>query len=467
MNNLTAKTSIAMVMIISICLLADPPRTLTYQGKLTDAGGVAESGSHTIVFKIWKDETSTASADSLWAEQLAVMVTNGLFDVILGETTPIDLPFDEQYWIELKVGTETLAPREKLATVPYAHRAVYAEIAEYEIGDGGIPSDAYIAFPSSSSLTGWTYTEQNDGSIAFGDIVGDTWTSKELMSDVRSSGAAASVNGKVYVIGGSNSGELSLNEEYDPVTDSWTTKSPMPTAREGLVAVAVDDKIYAMGGYNAGGYSNKNEVYDPVTDSWMTKTDLPHATIYPGASDANEKIYVIGGRDGSGILAYNQEYDPDSDTWSLKASLGSGRERVGAAAASVDNKVYLIGGMITYPDSDPVDYNDEYDPATDTWTVKSSMPTSRGFLVAVAVDNSIYAITGSGSTGRLATNEQYLTVSDNWATKQNFVWGFDCGMAAEANGRIYFAGGYAEFLGNRQGSYEYCPSLDFFWFQKD
>lgn len=127
MRNQRMKFIPIIELIIAIALIAAPPRTLTYQGKLTDDSGVAITGSRTITFKIWKDETSTASADSLWAEELSVPVTNGLFDVTLGESTPIDISFDEQYWIELTVGTETLTAREKLATVPYAHRAVYVD----------------------------------------------------------------------------------------------------------------------------------------------------------------------------------------------------------------------------------------------------------------------------------------------------------------------------------------------------
>ena len=77
---------------------------------------------------------------ALWSETHASLaVTNGLFDVLLGESTPIALDFDEQYWIELVVGGETLNPREKVAAVSYAHRAVYADTAEFLVG-GGLPS---------------------------------------------------------------------------------------------------------------------------------------------------------------------------------------------------------------------------------------------------------------------------------------------------------------------------------------
>ncbi len=118
-------------------VLADVPRTMNYQGKLTDPSGVAVSGPVDITFRIY----DVASGGShLWTETHAgVTVTNGLFDVILGESTPIALDFDEPYWIELEIGGEILAPREKLTAVSYAHRAVYADTAEFVVG-GGLPS---------------------------------------------------------------------------------------------------------------------------------------------------------------------------------------------------------------------------------------------------------------------------------------------------------------------------------------
>jgi hypothetical protein len=111
---------------------------MNYQGKLTDAVGVAITGDHAIEFRIYDSETGGVL---LWSEEhLAVTLTNGLFDIILGETTAMNLPFDEQYWIEIEIDGETLTPREKFASVAYAHRAVYADTAEYVTG-GGVADD--------------------------------------------------------------------------------------------------------------------------------------------------------------------------------------------------------------------------------------------------------------------------------------------------------------------------------------
>lgn len=78
-----------------LSLSAQVPRTVNYQGKLTNTGGVAISGPVGITFNIYDAETG---GTMLWSEAHAsVTVTNGLFDVILGESSAMDMDFDEQY----------------------------------------------------------------------------------------------------------------------------------------------------------------------------------------------------------------------------------------------------------------------------------------------------------------------------------------------------------------------------------
>lgn len=40
-------------------------------------------------------------------------------------------------------------------------------------------------------------------------------------------------------------------EEYDPATDTWTPKAPMPTVRRNLAAATANGKVYAIGGTDA------------------------------------------------------------------------------------------------------------------------------------------------------------------------------------------------------------------------
>ncbi|HEX3044417.1 MAG TPA: galactose oxidase, partial [Bacillota bacterium] len=52
-------------------------------------------------------------------------------------------------------------------------------------------------------------------------------------------------------------------EEYNPATDTWTTKTPMSAAKSGCAAVVVDGKVYVIGGTNSGGYLSSVEQLTP------------------------------------------------------------------------------------------------------------------------------------------------------------------------------------------------------------
>ena len=119
----------------------------------------------------------------------------------------------------------------------------------------------------------------------------DTWTAKSEMPTARQGLSTSVVNGKIYAIWGgvSPSSEyssvetFSTMEEYDPETDTWTTKSPMPTSRGFHSTNVVDGKIYVIGGSQAASPDRSHvrtvEVYDPATDTWTQKGDTPRGIV--------------------------------------------------------------------------------------------------------------------------------------------------------------------------------------------
>jgi len=75
------------------------------------------------------------------------------------------------------------------------------------------------------------------------------WIRKADMPTPRFGSSIAEVDGKLFVIGGSQSnGRLATVEVYDPSTDSWTPRAAMPTARKNTAAAVVNGIIYAFGG---------------------------------------------------------------------------------------------------------------------------------------------------------------------------------------------------------------------------
>jgi hypothetical protein len=95
------------------------PQAISYQGILKEADGTpVPDGIHMLVFSLYD---TGAGGSPLWSETKLVQTTDGVFNVILGSMTALDLPFDTQYWLAVSVSGEAeMSPRIKLTSAPYA-----------------------------------------------------------------------------------------------------------------------------------------------------------------------------------------------------------------------------------------------------------------------------------------------------------------------------------------------------------
>jgi hypothetical protein len=112
-----------MALLASLPATAAPPKTLSYQGVLTNNAAVPVNGTPSMLFSLY-DVASGGTA--LWTEtQPSVGVANGLFNVTLGSVTSIPLAFDVPYFLGVKVDTDAeMIPRQPLAASAYAFTAL-------------------------------------------------------------------------------------------------------------------------------------------------------------------------------------------------------------------------------------------------------------------------------------------------------------------------------------------------------
>jgi microcystin-dependent protein len=97
------------------------PHLINYQGRLTDISGQPLEGTYSLTFRIYDAETA---GNLLWEEvQPAVVVQKGIFNVLLGSVTNLNLVFDKAYFLEIKVGSEVMSPRQRMASCAYAMRS--------------------------------------------------------------------------------------------------------------------------------------------------------------------------------------------------------------------------------------------------------------------------------------------------------------------------------------------------------
>jgi N-acetylneuraminic acid mutarotase len=220
------------------------------------------------------------------------------------------------------------------------------------------------------------------------DPVMDSWTSRPPMNIARSSLAVVTAGGRLYAIGGLSGSALATLEEYDPVSMARTTKTPMPTPRFWFFAAEVGGKIYAIGGYNGSDLATV-ERYDPLTDSWSARAPLPAPKRWAPCGVLDGKIYVVGG----GTTTSVERYDPATDTWESRASFNHLRD--GHVVVSLHDRLFTLSGYDTSTGYSFVRSVEEYDPLLDTWTVRPSlMPTGREAPAAAAVDGKVFVIGG-------------------------------------------------------------------------
>lgn len=124
------------IIILSIFLVlssasAQIPRTLSYQGVLTDNVGQPKPDKD-YAFKPCLYE-SGAGGSPIWCEEKTLPVKNGLFATILGGQTPFgpNVKFDRPYWLGIQTGTEPeLTLRIALTSVGYSMSSLRADTAD-------------------------------------------------------------------------------------------------------------------------------------------------------------------------------------------------------------------------------------------------------------------------------------------------------------------------------------------------
>jgi N-acetylneuraminic acid mutarotase len=171
-------------------------------------------------------------------------------------------------------------------------------------------------------------------------------------------------------------------------------------------------------------------------------------------------IYAIGGWDRGADFSVVEAYDPATDRWTRKTSLPTPRSL--SVIAVVDGTIYVIGGS---PGIKVTSAVEAYNPAADKWTRKADMPTARFELAACVIDGRIYVSGGGtrfgGDHGCVATVEVYDPATDTWAQASDMPRTRVGHSASVVDGKMYIIGG-VDFEGHELPSTVdvYDPATD-------
>ena len=204
--------------------------------------------------------------------------------------------------------------------------------------------------------------------------------------------AAASANGRVYVVGGYGGDRLPLRTVFVLERGAWRALARLPDgarrggggdrrwqalrrrrhrrahgrsrawrsrsrsarrAGRGSPARARGStsppprsggRVYAIGGRAAGIDTNKTdfEVYDAAAKRWRRLAPLPGARGGTGAAALGGRIVSVGGEEPAGTIRSVYAYDVATRRWSRLPDLPTPRHGLGVVA--VNDRIWVVGG---------------------------------------------------------------------------------------------------------------------------
>jgi N-acetylneuraminic acid mutarotase len=167
-------------------------------------------------------------------------------------------------------------------------------------------------------------------------------------------------------------------------------------------------------------------------------------------------VYAVGAFGTAADSKRLEAYDPATNTWTTKASIPFSSDHPNVAATA--DKLYILGEVGAQNSA-------EYDPATNMWTMKAPVPTQRAASATAAIGTKIYVAGGAmGSNGAsfgptVRDFAAYDTATNTWETLDPIpAPGRNHAVGAAVNGIFYIIGGRTngpmDGLQNRVDAYD-------------
>jgi len=213
----------------------------------------------------------------------------------------------------------------------------------------------------------------------------------------RFNAVAVVYNGKFFLIGGKDDQEVLDDVEiYDPLTNEWTDGEDLINAREGHAAAVIGGNLYVVGGIKENSYIEEIEWYNinqvqweqsswkmirpragyfstvvadtfymfggvyinPLVENYKCGIDFqwrPIANLsiykwYGATAVLGDSIFLIGGKM---LVGSKQNNTSDVKIYNIKSNIFEAGPALpepisGAAAVTLGDKIYLIGGLDTH-----------------------------------------------------------------------------------------------------------------------
>jgi subtilisin family serine protease len=207
-----------------------------------------------------------------------------------------------------------------------------------------------------------------------------------------------------------------------PQSGSWTTKSGIAYEKNDFSAAALNGKIYILGS------NRKIHSYDPGSDKWSEVCTLDSNSIdlssKPILVSQGNKIYILSGKSNN-----MYQYDPSNGNLDPKAP--TLYNRIGGAAVTYNNKIYVSGGE----DLQSNKTVEVYDTVKDSWSPLPGMNYDRSNHCLAVNGPSLYAMGGTRNQNII---DEYNVNENKWNVLKNSP--IEIYSVTSANNKIYAVG---------------------------
>lgn len=231
---------------------------------------------------------------------------------------------------------------------------------------------------------------------------GSSWTAVAPLPVAVGFAGVVSDGQYLYIIGGANlSTSFNAAYRYDPATNTYATLAAAPTARWNSAAAFLNGKIYMIGGTalpTGGSATSAVEVYNVAGNNWSTAASYPTTASGPRAFALNQFVYAT-----NDAKAYR--YDPVANIWNDAAIADLPQGRTYATIATYHSTAILAGGTVgSASTTSAIQWN----AATNTWATLPEMLAGRARLSGGVLKGCFFAVGGQGLTNTYNVDNQSL-----------------------------------------------------------
>jgi len=232
--------AVSISCILASVLTAQEPQVFRYQGRILDNDALV-SGNLDFSFKLYDTPTG---GSSLYEDAATITVADGLYSTMIGDDTTSggdlgDALNNPAVYLEIEVGGETLTPRERIVSVPYAMN--------------GLPSGSVVLSASNPNAA----LEAKGYSLVYSDVNSpEDWIvalEDELVTPIGSSSYQTEMVTFGSYVGfynvGSSSTEGSNPFYYSQDGILWNESTPpfnLPNTMYGDVSVELNANLYMV-----------------------------------------------------------------------------------------------------------------------------------------------------------------------------------------------------------------------------